>query len=240
MVAGMPQPLRVIGDRLGVVAGRHRDHAARALGGAQRRELGERAALLERVGDLQVLVFDEHLRAGERGEFRRRQHRRAQHLARRWCAAPPRCRRASPSRDASSCRCVCPTPPSHRHEFLLASSCRLRNHFVQGPTMRESAARRSDNGAQREDLHAEKLGRPSGGRWRSSASARRRAQDYPTRPVKIFIAFPVGGLLDTVSRIVGEKLAACSASSSSSRRAPAPAARSRRSRSPRPIPTATR
>lgn len=34
-----------------------------------------------------------------------------------------------------------------------------------------------------------------------------RAQDaYPSRPVKIMIAFPVGGLLDTVSRIVGEKL----------------------------------
>src|SRR5262249_5436369 len=34
-----------------------------------------------------------------------------------------------------------------------------------------------------------------------------RAQDaYPTRPVKIMIAFPVGGLLDTVSRIVGEKM----------------------------------
>jgi tripartite-type tricarboxylate transporter receptor subunit TctC len=33
------------------------------------------------------------------------------------------------------------------------------------------------------------------------------AQDnYPTRPVKIMIAFPVGGLLDTVSRVVGEKL----------------------------------
>jgi tripartite-type tricarboxylate transporter receptor subunit TctC len=33
------------------------------------------------------------------------------------------------------------------------------------------------------------------------------AQDaYPNRPVKIMIAFPVGGLLDTVSRIVGEKL----------------------------------
>src|ERR1043165_8962580 len=32
------------------------------------------------------------------------------------------------------------------------------------------------------------------------------AQEYPNRPVKIFIAFPVGGLLDTVSRIVGEKL----------------------------------
>src|SRR5688572_11234650 len=34
-----------------------------------------------------------------------------------------------------------------------------------------------------------------------------RAQDnYPNRPVKIVIAFPVGGLLDTVSRIVGEKM----------------------------------
>jgi tripartite-type tricarboxylate transporter receptor subunit TctC len=33
------------------------------------------------------------------------------------------------------------------------------------------------------------------------------AQDsYPNRPVKVIIAFPVGGLLDTVSRIVGEKM----------------------------------
>ena len=34
------------------------------------------------------------------------------------------------------------------------------------------------------------------------------AQDapYPNRPVKILVAFPVGGLLDTVSRVVGEKL----------------------------------
>jgi len=31
-------------------------------------------------------------------------------------------------------------------------------------------------------------------------------ENYPTRPVKIMIAFPVGGLLDTVSRVVGEKL----------------------------------
>ena len=29
---------------------------------------------------------------------------------------------------------------------------------------------------------------------------------YPTRPIKIIVAFPVGGLLDTVSRVVGEKL----------------------------------
>jgi tripartite-type tricarboxylate transporter receptor subunit TctC len=34
------------------------------------------------------------------------------------------------------------------------------------------------------------------------------AQDYPNRPVKILVAFPVGGLLDTVSRVVGEKLSA--------------------------------
>ncbi len=34
------------------------------------------------------------------------------------------------------------------------------------------------------------------------------AQDYPNRPVKIMVAFPVGGLLDTVSRVVGEKLSA--------------------------------
>jgi tripartite-type tricarboxylate transporter receptor subunit TctC len=37
-----------------------------------------------------------------------------------------------------------------------------------------------------------------------------RAQDanYPTRPIKLLIGFPVGGLLDTVSRIVGEKMGA--------------------------------
>jgi tripartite-type tricarboxylate transporter receptor subunit TctC len=41
----------------------------------------------------------------------------------------------------------------------------------------------------------------------NAATTPLRAQDaYPTRPVKIMIAFPVGGLLDTVSRIVGEKL----------------------------------
>ncbi len=33
------------------------------------------------------------------------------------------------------------------------------------------------------------------------------AQDsYPNRPVKILIGFPVGGLLDTVSRVIGEKM----------------------------------
>jgi len=32
------------------------------------------------------------------------------------------------------------------------------------------------------------------------------AQDFPSRPVKIVVAFPVGGLLDTVARIVGDRL----------------------------------
>jgi hypothetical protein len=31
---------------------------------------------------------------------------------------------------------------------------------------------------------------------------------YPSRPVKILVAFPVGGLLDTVARVVGDKLSA--------------------------------
>ncbi len=39
---------------------------------------------------------------------------------------------------------------------------------------------------------------------------RTNAQDaaYPNRPVKIMIAFPVGGLIDTVSRVVADKLSA--------------------------------
>ena len=44
-------------------------------------ELDQRAAVLERIGDLQILVFDEDLGAGERRQLRRRQHRRAQHRA---------------------------------------------------------------------------------------------------------------------------------------------------------------
>jgi tripartite-type tricarboxylate transporter receptor subunit TctC len=38
------------------------------------------------------------------------------------------------------------------------------------------------------------------------ATASQAQDNYPSRPVKIMIAFPVGGLLDTVSRVVGEKL----------------------------------
>ena len=41
----------------------------------------------------------------------------------------------------------------------------------------------------------------------NSARAQDAAASYPNHPVKLLIAFPVGGLLDTISRVVGEKLA---------------------------------
>ena len=40
----------------------------------------------------------------------------------------------------------------------------------------------------------------------AGASATMAQDNYPSRPVKLLIGFPVGGLLDTVARIVGEKL----------------------------------
>ena len=75
------QPRGVIGDRLGVVAGRHGDDAALAFGLAQRSKFVERAAVLERISDLQVFVFDVDLGAGKGGKLGRRQHGRAQHHA---------------------------------------------------------------------------------------------------------------------------------------------------------------
>ena len=75
------EPRGVIGHRLGVIAGRHGDDAALALGLAERGELHQRAAVLERIGDLQIFVFDVDVGAGERRQPRRRQHGRAQHGA---------------------------------------------------------------------------------------------------------------------------------------------------------------
>ena len=48
----------------------------------ERGKLHAGAALLERVGDLQILVFDVDLGAGQRRQRRRRQYRRPQHMAR--------------------------------------------------------------------------------------------------------------------------------------------------------------
>jgi tripartite-type tricarboxylate transporter receptor subunit TctC len=39
------------------------------------------------------------------------------------------------------------------------------------------------------------------------AQAHAQGAPYPSKPIKIIVAFPAGGLLDTVSRIVGEKMA---------------------------------
>ena len=72
---------RMIGDRLGVIARGHRDHAAAALVRVEGGKLDAGAALLERISDLQILVFDVNLRAGECRKRRRRQHWRAQHVA---------------------------------------------------------------------------------------------------------------------------------------------------------------
>jgi hypothetical protein len=68
---------RVIGDSLGMVAGRHRDDATAALVLAERGEFHERAAVLEGIRHLQVLVLDENLGAGEARKLRRSQYRGA-------------------------------------------------------------------------------------------------------------------------------------------------------------------
>jgi hypothetical protein len=62
-----------------MIACRHGDDAALALGFAQGGKLHQRAAILERIGHLEVFVFDVDLRPGQPGQFRRRQHRRPQH-----------------------------------------------------------------------------------------------------------------------------------------------------------------
>ena len=66
------------------------------------------------------------------------------------------------------------------------------------------------------------------------------AQDYPNKPVKIIVAFPVGGLLDTVSRLVGEKLSAKLGQQFIIEAGPARAAPSPPRRSRARSPTATR
>ena len=64
-------------EPLGVVAGRCGDDAARAALLPQRRQLGRRAAHLERARELEVLGLQRHLPAGALGDRARREDRRA-------------------------------------------------------------------------------------------------------------------------------------------------------------------
>ena len=81
IVAAMPMRCGVVGDRLRVVAGRDREHALGALGGRELRHLVERAALLERGRELQVLELEEDLAAADLRQRSRRQARRLADLA---------------------------------------------------------------------------------------------------------------------------------------------------------------
>ena len=74
---GHAQPLRVIGHRLAVIAGRHRADAAPALFGVELQQTVEGAALLERGGELQVLELDPQLGAGQARQRLAAQARRA-------------------------------------------------------------------------------------------------------------------------------------------------------------------
>src|SRR5439155_1060169 len=77
----------MVGDRLGVVARAHRDHAAAALRGVERQQLVERAAFLERGGELQIFELEEDFGSAEAGERaavdERRVLDRARHARRR-------------------------------------------------------------------------------------------------------------------------------------------------------------
>ena len=71
------EPLGVIGDRLRVIAGRCRDHAARALFVGQLQQFVERAALLVGGGELQILELQPDFRADDLRQGPADQHRRA-------------------------------------------------------------------------------------------------------------------------------------------------------------------
>ena len=78
--AAQAQALRVVGHALGVVAGRHGDHAARAAPRDEVDQLVAGAALLERGGELQVLELEEDLRADDLGQRARFHAGRVEHL----------------------------------------------------------------------------------------------------------------------------------------------------------------
>ena len=67
----------MIGDALGVIASRHRHHPGAPLGGVEREQLVQGAALLERTGRLHRLELQIHLTPGKLGQDRRPDRRGA-------------------------------------------------------------------------------------------------------------------------------------------------------------------
>ena len=76
------EPLAVIGHRLRMVAGRRRDHAARAFVVVQREQFVERAAFLVGRGELQILELQPDVGAGDVGQGAAAQRRRGDDRAR--------------------------------------------------------------------------------------------------------------------------------------------------------------
>jgi tripartite-type tricarboxylate transporter receptor subunit TctC len=66
-----------------------------------------------------------------------------------------------------------------------------------------------------------------------------RADDYPSRTIKMIVPTGAGGITDILARLVGKSLSEQFASPSLSTTAPEPAAPLARGRSRRPSPTAT-
>src|SRR5262249_32589668 len=129
-----------------------------------------------------IVVFDMDLGAGQRRQPRRRQHRRAQHVP-----------GDDPPRRLDVGKTDLAVGQGHRAASIIWRSVKsfaeTKDTRVGTKVMRKFATLL---------LALIVLG---------AAQAPVQAEDaYPTRPVKIMIAFPVGGLLDTVSRIVGERL----------------------------------
>ena len=81
MTAGIPESGGVIGDALGVVAGRHGHHAPGPLLGRELQEPVEGAPVLERRRVLQVLELQPQVGAGDDRQRLRPQGGRADHVA---------------------------------------------------------------------------------------------------------------------------------------------------------------